>query len=390
MSGTVLRTVCSAALAALVVASPAVAAPVKPDPGPSGAATGKGPDSAKSIAELLTELRTLYRQAEEATETYNGTAAELKKRTAEAKSLGSAHSAARLALARSHDDAGQLAREQYQGRSDFSAYVQLLLARDPARALDQGHVIQRVAADRAATVKRLTGAAKHADDLATASRKVRDRQRVLAARQKKQRDTVRARMRNVEKLLATLSAEKIARLARLEQQATEKAQGALVASGALSSSRRPSEPGGEAVEYAIGQLGKPYVWGAEGPGSFDCSGLTSQSWATAGRPIPRTSQEQWKQLRKVPLNTLRPGDLVLYFPTATHVALYIGDGLVVQAPRPGTRVKVSPVASNPLLGAVRPDPENASLGAYKLPELPRGASDGSDTGYSTSSAPAGA
>ncbi|MFE9861546.1 C40 family peptidase [Streptomyces sp. NPDC005506] len=387
MSGTVLRTVCSAALAALVMASPAVAAPVAPDPGPSDVTTGKGPDSTESIAELLTELRKLYRQAEEATETYNGTVAELKKRTVEAKRLGSALAAARLALARSHDEAGRLAREQYQGRSDFSSYAQLLLARDPEHALDQGHVIQRVTAGRAATVKRLTGAAKHADGLATAARKVRDRQRVLAARQKKQRDTVRARLRNVEKLLATLSAEKIAQMSRLEQQATEKAQGALVASGALSSSRQPSEEGGEAVKYAIGQVGKPYVWGAEGPRSFDCSGLTSRAWATAGRPIPRTSQEQWQRLRKVPLNTLRPGDLVIYFPKATHVAMYIGNGLVVQAPRPGTRVKVSPVASNPLLGAVRPDPENASLRTYERPELPRDASDGSDTGYSASSAP---
>lgn len=89
----------------------------------------------------------------------------------------------------------------------------------------------------------------------------------------------------------------------------------------------------------------------------------------------------------MPLKTLRPGDLVIYFPKATHVAMYIGNGLVVQAPRPGTRVKVSPVASNPLLGAVRPDPENASLRTYERPELPRDASDGSDTGYSSSSAP---
>lgn len=390
MSGTVLRTVCSAALVALVAASPAVAVPAKPEPGPSGVATGGGPDSTKTISELLGELRKLYQQAEEATETYNGTAADLKKRTAQAKKLGSAFAAARRALARSRDDAGQLAREQYQGQSDFSSYVQLLLARDPEHALEQGHVIQRVAAGRAAAVKRLTGAEKRADELATASRKVRDKQRVLAARQKKQRDTVKARLRKVEALLATLSAERIAQLSRLEQQATAKAQGALLASGALSSSRTPSEEGGEAVNYAVRQLGKPYVWGAEGPGSFDCSGLTSQAWAAAGRTIPRTSQEQWRQLPKVGLNALRPGDLVIYFPKATHVALYIGNGLVVQAPRPGTRVKVSPVASNPLLGAVRPDPQNRPLHTYRLPQPAQGPSGGSDTGYSASSAPVGA
>ncbi|MGW2086061.1 NlpC/P60 family protein [Streptomyces sp. NPDC001880] len=391
MSGGFLRPVCAAALATLAVTSPAAAAPVAPDPAAGGAA--KAPASPKganrSVTQLLSELRQLYQQAEEATESYNGTTAELKKRAAQAKKLDVELVAARTALTDSRDEAGRLAREQYQGRSDFSAYMRMLLSRDPEHLLDQEHVIRRTASARAATVKRLSGAEKHADELAAESRKVLDRQQVLAAKQKKQRDTVRSRLKAVETKLATLSAQRLAELSRLEQRNTEKAQGALAASGALSSTRSPSEAGGEAVKYAIAQVGKPYVWGAEGPDSFDCSGLTSQSWAKAGLVIPRTSQEQWRQLRKVPLNALRPGDLVIYFPKATHVALYIGNGQVVQAPRPGSRVKVSPVASNPLLGAVRPDPRSAPLSAYKAPQLPQGASSGSDAGYSSSSAPSG-
>ncbi|MGW7193212.1 C40 family peptidase, partial [Streptomyces sp. NPDC054838] len=140
--------------------------------------------------------------------------------------------------------------------------------------------------------------------------------------------------------------------------------------------------GGAALAYAAAQIGKPYVWGAEGPASFDCSGLTSRAWEHAGRSIPRTSQEQWAQLPKVPLDRLRPGDLVVYFPTATHVALYIGDGKVIQAPRPGTTVKVSPIAANPVLGAVRPDPAGTPLASFTLPPLPESATAGDDTGYS--------
>ncbi|MET8745429.1 NlpC/P60 family protein [Streptomyces sp. NPDC004728] len=378
MSGGVLRSVCTAALAAAVTASPAAAA--APAPGPAA-----GADS--SVAQLLSELRKLYQQAEEATEKYNGTNAELKKRAAQAKKLDARLVTARTALADGHDEAGQLAREQYQGRSDFSAYMRLLLSRDPEHLLDQEHVIRRAATARAATVKRLTGAEKRADELATESRKVLDRQQVLAAKQKKQRDTVRARLKAVESMLAKLSGSQLTELSRLEQRNVEKAQGTLAASGALSSARPPSEAGGEAVKYAIAQVGKPYVWGAEGPDSFDCSGLTSRAWAKAGQVIPRTSQEQWRQLPKVPVNALRPGDLVVYFPKATHVALYIGNGLVVQAPRPGSKVKVSPLASNPLLGAVRPDPRNTPLSSYKPPQLPQGASAGSDAGYSSSSAP---
>ncbi|MCX5340895.1 C40 family peptidase [Streptomyces atratus] len=389
MSGGVLRAVCTATLTTLVVTSPAAAAPV--DPGTATGPAAKSPAARaatnKSVAQLLTELQKLYQQAEEATETYNGTATELKKRKAQTKKLHASLVAARTALSDSRDEAGQLAREQYQGQSDISSYMQLLLARDPEHLLDQEHVIRRAAAGRAATVKRLTGAEKRADDLAAESRKVLNRQQALATRQKKQRDAVQSRLKAVETKLATLSGAQLAELSRLEQQGTAKAQGALAASGALSSTRSPSRAGGEAVKYAIGQVGKPYVWGAEGPDSFDCSGLTSQAWAKAGRVIPRTSQEQWRQLPKVPLNALRPGDLVIYFPKATHVALYIGNGQVVQAPRPGSQVKVSPVASNPLLGAVRPDPQNAPLSAFKPPQLPQGASSGSDAGYSSSSAP---
>ncbi|MFJ2092430.1 C40 family peptidase [Streptomyces sp. NPDC087901] len=396
MSGKLLRSLGAAALAAVVVTAPAVAVAApspSPSPGPTPgpedpAAPAAGPEAAPGgVAGLLNELQRLYQQTEEATETYNGTAAELKKRTAEAKKLDSALVTARLSLSRSRDAAGRLAREQYQGRSDLSAYLRLLLMRDPEYALDQGQVVQRLAAGRVATMQRLGGAEKRAAELAKQSRKVLDRQQVLTAQKKKARDTVQSRLKQVEVLLATLSADQLAALSRLEQDSMDKAQDALVASGALSSFRPATAEGGEAVRYAIEQIGKPYVWGAEGPGSFDCSGLTSQAWASAGRTIPRTSQEQWQQLRKVPLNALRPGDLVVYFPKATHVALYIGNGLVVQAPRPGSLVKVSPVASNPLLGAVRPDPESTPLTTYKPPELPEGASQGSDEGYGGTSAP---
>ncbi|MFF6905700.1 NlpC/P60 family protein [Streptomyces sp. NPDC012389] len=406
MSARLLRAVCAAALAtALAVspatAEPATAEPAEPTPVPSleidedaaevdaetALAAPEAPTAPKNVATLLRELQKRYQEAEEASETYNATAEKLKQRTAQAKKVEAELTKARAALELSRGDAGRLAREQYQGRTEFSAYLQLLLARDPLRALDQSHVIERVAAGRAATVERLTAAARRADALAAASLKAVDQQKKLAARQKKQRDTVRGKLKQVETLLATLSPEQMAQLAGLEQQGVEAAQNELVASGALSSVRPPTRQGGDAITYAIEQIGKPYVWGAEGPGSFDCSGLTSQAWAAAGRPIPRTSQEQWKQLPRVPISSLRPGDLVIYFPKATHVALYIGDGLVVQAPRPGTKVKVSPLASNPLLGAVRPDPDGVPLSTYTRPDLPENARDGSDTGYSAEAAP---
>ncbi|MFF5618286.1 C40 family peptidase [[Kitasatospora] papulosa] len=375
MSGRVARALCTAALAAAVAASPAVAEPSGPEPAP---APGPAP---RSVAGLLKQLQTLYRNAEEAGELYNGTEEELRKRTAEVRKLRGKVTVARAALESGRRDAGRLARDQYQGRTDFSLYLRLLLADDPARALEQSHVIERAQAGRSAVVDRLTGAERHAEALAAKSRAAQDRQRELAALRKKQHDTVRSRLKAVEVMLASLSAEQLAALSALEEKNIGEAQDALTASGALSSIRPPSEEGGKAVAYAVEQLGKPYVWGAEGPETYDCSGLTSQAWSAAGRDIPRTSQEQWRRLPKVPLGSLRPGDLVVYFPKATHVALYIGDGLVIQAPRPGATVKVSPLASNPLLGAVRPDPGSEPLDAYTLPELPEDATSGPDTGY---------
>ncbi|WP_309097789.1 C40 family peptidase [Streptomyces sp.] len=376
MSGTLLRLVCVAATAAgtALASVPAAAAPE--------------PDAERpSVARLLTDLQRLYRQAERATEAYNATEEKLKRQRAETDRLERALARARLSLHDSRGAAGRLARQQYQSSTALSPYVRLLLARDPERAVDQGRVIGRIARERAGTVGRLTGSERKARDLARKARKALDEQLALAERRRKERDTVRGRLHDVEELLASLDRDQLTAVAELEEDGVAKAQKRFMASGALGAAgsagtvRRPTAAGGRAVRYAVRQLGKPYEWGAEGPKSFDCSGLTSQAWAAAGTPIPRTSQEQWKRLQRIGLDELRPGDLVVYFEEATHVALYLGDGQVVQAPRPGAKVKASPIAANPVLGAVRPDPDGKPLRHYEPPELPEGATDGSDEGY---------
>ncbi|MGW0824578.1 NlpC/P60 family protein [Streptomyces sp. NPDC002845] len=384
MSGRLLRLVCTAATAAVAtaVATGAVLA------APSPAAAVPEPTEASSVAELLTDLQRLYREAEEATETYNATEEKLRKQRAEVTRLNRRLAAARLSLHDSRGAVGRLARQQYQSRTDVSPYVRLLLAPDPRRALDQGHVIRQVALERAGTVERLAGSERKADALARKARKALDEQLSLARRHKDERDDVRERLADVEELLASLTPDQLTALAAFERDEIAEAQEEFITSGALSSSaHKPSRQGEAAVRYAVEQLGKPYEWGAEGPRAYDCSGLTSQAWLSAGRTVPRTSQEQWARLTRVPLGELRPGDLVVYFPEATHVALYLGDGMVVQAPRPGAKVKVSPIAANPVLGAVRPDPGGKPLARYTPPELPEGAFDGSDEGYAPAEAP---
>ncbi|MEU5597217.1 NlpC/P60 family protein [Streptomyces sp. NPDC020298] len=362
MSGSLLRLVCTAAVAAQAVLAPA------PAPAPVAVAS-TAPQPPRTVAELLTDLQRLYRQAEQATETYDTAEEKLKTQRAEVDRLEGELARARRSLHDSQGDVGRLARQQYQGSTGISPYLRLLLARDPQHALDEGHVIGQLARERVRTVGRLAGSEQRIDRLAHQSRKALDAQLTLAEQKKKARDDVRGKLAEVEKLLASLTAQQLAALAEFEQDGIAGAQHGFVASGALGGERAPSPEGDRAVRYAVGQLGKPYQPGARGPASYDSPGLTSSAWQQAGAPIPRTTRQQWTQLQHIPLGELRPGDLVVYFPEATHVALYLGDGMVVQALRPGDRIMVSPIATYPVLGAVRPDPKGSPLTHYTPPEV---------------------
>src|SRR5688500_13739891 len=115
----------------------------------------------------------------------------------------------------------------------------------------------------------------------------------------------------------------------------------------VKSALTPSLVAPRAVSFARAQLGKPYVLGAEGPHSFDCSGLTQSAWKAAGISIPRTSQQQSASLVQVPVSKVQPGDLVIYKDgngvSSGHVAIYIGGGKVIEAPRPGAVVRTAPI-----------------------------------------------
>ncbi|MGW3690123.1 C40 family peptidase [Streptomyces sp. NPDC005125] len=108
-----------------------------------------------------------------------------------------------------------------------------------------------------------------------------------------------------------------------------------------------------AVQVAMAQRGKPYVWGATGPSSFDCSGLVQYAYRRAGITLPRTTWDQINAGQRVSTNSLRPGDLVFYR-SAAHVAIYVGNGRIVHAPRPGSYVKVAGLYSMSVYAVVRP------------------------------------
>ncbi|NNG34659.1 C40 family peptidase [Nakamurella aerolata] len=131
---------------------------------------------------------------------------------------------------------------------------------------------------------------------------------------------------------AAVAAERQSLAARGRSLAPEGAAGAEAAAApdTPSASAPASGKAKIAVEAALSKVGVPYVWGAAGPDAFDCSGLTSWAWAQAGVTIPRTSADQ-ATLQEVPLSELQPGDLITYYSPVSHVALYIGNGQIVNA-----------------------------------------------------------
>ncbi len=109
-----------------------------------------------------------------------------------------------------------------------------------------------------------------------------------------------------------------------------------------------------AVQTAMDQIGKPYRWGGNGPSSFDCSGLTRYGWLAAGVSLPHSSAAQKRVLPAVPMDQLKPGDLVFYGHPIHHVGMYIGNGQMVDAPYPGTSVRIDSIHRSDYAGAGRP------------------------------------
>jgi cell wall-associated NlpC family hydrolase len=106
----------------------------------------------------------------------------------------------------------------------------------------------------------------------------------------------------------------------------------------------PSAAARKAVDFALAQVGKPYVFGAAGPSSYDCSGLTMAAWARAGVSLPHSAADQYNYGTHVPEYALQPGDLLFFYHPIGHVTIYIGDGLMVSAPTEGEDVQVVPLS----------------------------------------------
>ncbi|MEU8239559.1 C40 family peptidase [Actinoplanes missouriensis] len=115
-----------------------------------------------------------------------------------------------------------------------------------------------------------------------------------------------------------------------------------------------NDKGGRAAQRACDLIGKPYVFGSNGPNSYDCSGLTQEAWAAVGVHLEHYTKDQYGSTTPVSRSELKPGDLVFYYSDVHHVAIYIGGGKVVHAPHTGDYVRMATIDRGPIAGYRRP------------------------------------
>ncbi|MFJ2949791.1 NlpC/P60 family protein [Streptomyces sp. NPDC087226] len=343
------------AVTVLALPGTAFAAPTPPPP-PGTAASVTVVDEEDTALEAVREkLEKLYREAAVATDEYNAADEKARQQSAQIVALAKKIVEGRERLDELKTRAGAAAAAQYRG-GGLPPEAHLMLSEDPQDFLDgAGRVLQGERATNGLLgelTRTQEDLEQYAQDAEGQMKKLEAGRKAKATAQKK----IEQRIKEAEKLESALAKEEKERLARLERRAADAAQASWLSSGILDDIKGEATPQGKkAVAYATAQIGKPYQWGAEGPKTYDCSGLTSQAWISAGQGIPRTSQEQWKQLTHVAVEDMRPGDLVIYFGDASHVGMYVGDGTIVHAPRPGRTVTLAGAGSMPILGVVRPD-----------------------------------
>ncbi|MFH9820499.1 NlpC/P60 family protein [Streptomyces sp. NPDC017230] len=345
-------------------------------------------DDRPSLEEVEKKVDDLYRQAGSATEKYNAAKEKTSKQRKQVDTLLDDVAQRTQKLNEAREELGSFASAQYRTGAAVPETATFLLADSPQDYFDQNQLMNR-----------LTGRQKNAvDDYVTQQSetmaKRREATKSLETLTESQNDlktaksTVQEKLATARELLSTLTAEEKARLAAIEKKKQEEAdrkaaelakqqaeererqereqaarqEAAQQESGADSGSTGSGASGGtgssgsatpdpstpdssygtkaeKALAFARAQIGKPYVWGATGPGSYDCSGLTQAAWKAAGVTLPRTTYDQVETGTTVPLSQAQPGDLVFFYDDVTHVGLYIGDGMMIHAPKPGAYVR---------------------------------------------------
>ncbi|MFF4408716.1 NlpC/P60 family protein [Streptomyces sp. NPDC001262] len=319
-----------------------------------------------SPAQAKAQVARYYQQAEAATEQYDG----VKERAdrAQQKLDGLQDEAARRTerLNAARNALGSFATAQYR-EGGIPATVRLFLSSSPGRYLERASLADRAGSRQAAAVAAVQHDLRDVRQVRTTAEAQLAELRTDEARLAQHKHTIETKLAQAREVLDQLPSEERAVVESGDTGTAVRAAGS-AAGGAVKSvtgdggsstvvheaASAVSGRAAQAVAFAYSALGKPYVWGATGPSSFDCSGLTQAAWQAAGVSLPRTTYTQINAGQRIARDRLAPGDLVFFYPGITHVGLYIGGGRMIHAPHPGAPVRIAPIDEMPFAGATRP------------------------------------
>ena len=324
-------------------------------------------DAKRRAAALRVKVDALRTQAEVATEQYNAAYADLGKAVTAHLLAERDLQAAQQSSGAFDDAAGRRVRALYMSGGTSALYAKVLDSSsiaEVAQRIDQVRVVLNGDQRASASASRALAGRQQAAQRLAASAETSTRLQTAVGNRA---DQVRGLLAEADSLLAAAD-QQVRDLADQQRRADEAAAAARAAAALsqaqLASGTLPavatSAVAGAALAFAQAQLGKPYVWGATGPASYDCSGLTGAAYATAGIHLPRVAADQWYAGPHVALADLQPGDLLFWAndlgnpSTIHHVALYAGNGLMLAAPHTGDVVKIQPLYLDGYIGATRP------------------------------------
>jgi cell wall-associated NlpC family hydrolase len=282
---------------------------------------------------------------EKVTEAFNAARDDLAAQQAAAQGAEATMQKARAAQAVAQQEVRGIARSAYTGQG--GTFQALLTSNSAEDFIGQVTTLQKIAGHQTAVL----------DQAAAAGAQATQAQQKAAAALTKARATYQAVAGQQAQLQAQVNSFQadFNRLTAQEKQAAVAAAGGGAGSASRGVDRSAVAPTGPvvassqaaqvAVDTALAQRGKPYVWAAAGPGSFDCSGLMQYAYKAAGVSLPHSSLAQSTMGKPVAKSALQPGDLVFFYTPVSHVGMYIGNGQFVQAPTAGDVVKVSSLDS---------------------------------------------
>ncbi|RDG38145.1 C40 family peptidase [Streptomyces corynorhini] len=310
---------------------------------PAGAEPQRRPEVTRATVDRL------FADAEKATERYHRADERARKLRGLVDQAQDRAARGQEAVNKMRGALGSLALAQYRS-GGMDPALALLLSSDPDGYLDRAAVLERVGVRQSAALSELQQAQRTLGRVRSeAARDLTELERSRAAVARHKR-AVEGKLAEARRVLATLPGTDRDAYGRSSRSDRDARGGQFLGGpgGAASSARAAA-----AVRAARNAVGRPYVWGANGPSGFDCSGLTQWSYAQAGVGLPRTSQAQRYAGRQVPLSQALPGDLVAYRADASHIAMYVGNGQVIHAPYPGAPVRYDPVGMMPVSSVTR-------------------------------------